>query len=370
MTQDNEATGMPDWEKSDKNILRLFVVAFAVFFVMMILVMYYIEMDIFGIIGSIFGDLAFSFIVTGFLAFKYHHKRGIVPTKRILKYFAIISAFAAVLITAMILYFVSADIQNIAQFIAGAIFIFLGMLLAIFLVLFLFLIAGFGIFGVVAVFQRRYTARYLIKVRNLTPGAGEATGRKNRIEDSTLKWLFKVPKVLDSSTLSIDLAEPRKRFPWRTYRSALMWEIFFSAVLAIYVSLNPFLFDVSSFEQRFSLASSLSIIVPVFVIPWFIYRRLKARIKGPAADFRLFDGIVDRMVGTLVAFGTLIIFIRFALKDVDAIVLLTEFISFYFFFTIVTLVATFVYFNNFEDDLSISILHEYNTLRSQSKSMT
>lgn len=370
MTEDIEATELPDWERSDKKVLKLFGITFATFLVLLIFVLSYMQIGIFDLIGFFFFALTVSLMITGFLAFKHHRKRGIIPTKRVLKYFAIISIFAAIVTTVIILIYTSADIQDGAQLLAGAIFIFLAMTLAIFLILFLFMIAGFGIFGVVSVFQRRYTARYLVKVRDLTSSTSDTIDRKSRIEDSALKWMFKVPEFLDSSTLAIDPAEPRKKFPWRTFRSALMWEIFFSAVLAIYVSLNPFLFEMGSFQERFSLASSLSIIIPIFVIPWFIYHRLKARIKGPAADFWLFDGIVSRMVGTLVAFGTLIIFIRFALRDVDAITLLVEFVNFYFFFTIVIVIATFVYFNYFEDDLSMSILHDFNRLKTQSASLT
>jgi hypothetical protein len=370
MTKDIEATELPDWERSDKKVLRLFGVTVGTFSVLVIIGSLYLGIGLLEIIGAPFIILTFSFFITGFLAFKHHYRRGIIRTKKVLKWFAIISLFSAIGATIPLLYLISAEVQDGGQLLAATIVIFLAMMLAIFLILLLFMLAGFGIFGVVSVFQRRYTARYLVKVRNLTSSTSDSLDRKNRIEDSALKWLFKVPKVLDSSTLAIDPSEPRKEFPWRTFRSALMWEIFFSAVLAIYVSLNPFLFEVGSFEERFSLASSLSITIPIFVIPWFIYRRLKARIKGPAADFWLFDGIVSRMVGTLVAFGTLLIFLRFALRDIPAFEILIQFVNFYFFFTIVIVIATFVYFNYFEDDLSISILNDFNRLKSQSASLT
>lgn len=366
MIEDAQATELPNWELSDKRILRLFVITFAIFFLTVILILISAlpdeDFDVFGVIGFFFFILVFSFIITGLLAFKHHHNRGIIPTKRILKYFAIISLFAAIGITALVIFLIGAEAQDAGQLVAGAIFIFLGFMLAVFVILCLFLMVGFGIFGVVSVFQRRYTARYLVKVRNLTLHASDSADGKSSIEDSALRWLFKVPEVLDSGTLAIRPERPGKKFPWKTYRSALMWEIFFSAVLAIYVSLNPFLFEVSTFQERFSLASSLSIIIPIFVIPWFVYHRLKARIRGPAADFWLFDGIVSRMVGTLVAFGTLVIFIRFALRDIDATILLIEFVNFYFFFIIVIVIATFVYFNNFEDDLAMDVARDYGRL--------
>jgi hypothetical protein len=369
MNKDTEAAELPDWERIDKKVLWLFGITVGVFSVLLIIGSLYLGIGLLEIIGAPFIVLTFSFFITGFLAFKHHYRRGIIRTKKVLKWFAIISFFSAIGATIPLVFLISTEVQDGGLLLVATTVVFLAMILAIFLILLLFMMAGFGIFGVVSAFQRRYTARYLVKVSNLTSSPSDTLDRKDRIEDSALKWFFKVPEVLDSSTLAIDPEEPRKKFPWRIFGSALMWEIFFSAVLAIYVSLNPFLFEVGNFQERFSLASSLSIIIPIFVIPWFIYRRLRARIKGPAADFWLFDGIVSRMVGTLVAFGTLIIFIRFALRDIDAFEIAIQFANFYFFFTIVIVIATFVYFNYFEDDLSISILNDFNRLKRRSASL-
>ena len=70
MTEDAEATELPDWELSDKKILRLFVITFAIFFVIVTLILILAlpneELDVFGIIGFFFFILVFSFIIGKF----------------------------------------------------------------------------------------------------------------------------------------------------------------------------------------------------------------------------------------------------------------------------------------------------------------
>jgi len=371
MIEPIEATSLIDWKKSDKRILMVFWVAFSSIFAVTLVALIYLfrasqpgsKPGIFDIIGAFFFVLVISFLFSGSLAYKYHRKRGIIPTKRVLKWFAIISSVSAIVFTILVLVLISADVRDNLELLVGTVFIYLGLILAVFLVLIVFMIVGFGVFGVMSVIQRRYTAEYLVKVSHITPNAGDTTGKKGGIIYPVLQWLFNIPDVLDSNTLTVDEIHPRKRFPWRTLGSALMWEIFFSAVLAIYISLNPFLFEIGTFQQRFSLSSSLSIIIPMFIIPWFIYLRLNARIKGPVKDFKLFDGIKSRMVGTLVAFGTLIVFLRFALRDISAFKILEEFTNFYFFFIVVTIIFTFVYLNYFEDDLAMTVHKEFDELK-------
>ena len=373
MNEDVEAPALPDWKRSDKAILISFVVSMIIFGCvgLLALITSYADpdpdndMDFFALVSMFFSILLVSFIIAGFVAFKHHHKRGIIPTKKVFRFYAIASLISSFPITALLLFVSEVDTQDLGRVAAAAGGIFIGMFVAIFLILILFTIAGFGVFGLVSVVQRQQTARLLVKVKEITRYTDDTVKMRGRMEHRGLQWLFRIPDVIDTGTLRIDRTSPRDRFPWKIFASAFGWEIFFSVVLAIYVSLNPFLFEIGDFQQRFSLSSSLSIVIPIIIIPWFIYLRLNARIKGPVKDFKLFDGIKSRMVGTLAAFGTLIVFIRFALRHIDAFEILGHFGFFISTFTLGTIFFTFVYFNYFEDDLASFVAGDYQRLVSK-----
>jgi hypothetical protein len=109
------------------------------------------------------------------------------------------------------------------------------------------------------------------------------------------------------------------------------------------------------FTTLFSISSSLSFFIPILILPWFLYRRLSARIKGPVKDFKLYKGLKSRMTQILATIGTLIVFVRFSLVSVDFETVAGTFAVYYFFFVIGAMLITFAYFNYFDDDLAASV---------------
>ena len=366
MSEPIEATALPDWDESDRRTVWLFEIVFSsIFAVVLISGLYYGGISLISIMSTLFLILTVSFIITGLLAFKHHHRRGMISTKRVLKWFAAISFCSAIDATVPLYVLISADAQDSTRVLISTVSVYMSMVLAIFLILLLFMLAGFGVFGLLFALQRRYTAGYLVKVKDITSRTRSTSKKKGGIEYRGLQWLFAIPDVLDSDSLTFDEVKPRKQFPLKVFGVALLLEVFFSAILSVYVSLNPFLFEMGGFQELFSLSSSLSIFIPIFIIPWFLYLRLNARIRGPVKDFKLFDGIQSRMLGSLAIFGTLIVFIRYALRDIDAWLILGSFALFYFFFIIVSVVFTFVYFNYFEDDLAMTVARDYQELTNE-----
>jgi hypothetical protein len=366
-----------DWKKRDRRIMYLFIAMLGLtVFGSVSSGVFYLKQGFLDIVDSILGGLTIVFWITGVLAFYYYRRTGIVPTKRILKLFAKFALAFAIVPTLLLLVFeVSPTMSNSLELLAATVAIYLVMVLVLFVIPLMFIIAGFGMMSITSIAQKRLIPDALVQVKGITANAQDSSGikiKKKGMEYPALNWLFAIPNVLDTGTLTVDKIAPRKTFPWAYFKTAMMWEVFFSAVLAIYVSLNPFMFEIAgngSIQNRltslFSLTLGLSFFIPIFVIPWFTYHRVNARIKGPVKDFRLFDGIKSRMVGTLVAFGTMIVFIRFALRDIDAILILREFVIFYFFFSIVVAFATFVYFNYFADDLARYVVDAFNREKDQ-----
>ena len=97
----------------------------------------------------------------------------------------------------------------------------------------------------------------------------------------------------------------------------MFWQLLLGIVIIIYVSLNPFLLESFSFESLFTISSNISLLIPLIILPWFIFLRFEARINGPVKDFPLYSGIAYRMYQTFVTVGSIIIIIRLALKNVN-----------------------------------------------------
>ena len=134
-----------------------------------------------------------------------------------------------------------------------------------------------------------------------------------------------------------------------------MWQLLLGIIVIIYISLNPFFLESISFQSLFSIASNISLFIPIIILPWFIFLRIDARIKGPVKDFQLYSGIAYRMYRTFVTLGTIIIIIRLALKNVNLREVIMAIPIYYVFFIITVFFLTFVYFNYFENTIASDV---------------
>jgi hypothetical protein len=352
-----------DWKKRERRILFVFF-GFLVLVILGVVVSEAVteKPDVLRAVDRVMSGLTGVLSFTGILAFIYYSDWGIVSTKRMMRVFGRFALAVAIVPTIYLMYTdVAPNADGAVELVVAAVAIFLAMVLALFLVQFVFTLVGFGLMAVVYIAQKRFTPDTLLNIQRITANTEDPTKirvKRKGMEFPILHWLFAIPDVLDTRTLTLDRVSPRDKFPWKPFLRALKWEVIFSIVLAIYVSLNPFLLGWSNLTGRFSLSTNLSILIPVFILPWFIFLRLNARIKGPVRDFKLFNGIKSRMVGSLIAFGTIIVFIRFALRDIGAFEVIQSFLAFYIIFLAVAAFVTFVYFNNFEDGLASSTLRD------------
>ncbi len=116
-----------------------------------------------------------------------------------------------------------------------------------------------------------------------------------------------------------------------------------------------------------NIAQNVSTFIPIFILPWFIYLRLDAKIKGIVKDFRLFDGLKSRMLQTIVAFSKLILFVRMAVVRPGFGEFINAFLGFFMLFIIGVILTTFVYFNYFENDLAEDIVKRYEEMKGEGK---
>ncbi len=317
---------MNNLKKTDKNILKFFFILLIILFSLTLIVNLYIEASLDQIVNSLFLSLIINFFITGILAFRYYSKRGILSTKTIFKRLAITAAIIAPVFTAFLFLDTLSKSNDPNLYLwsnasyAALIGLYIGMFLAVFLVFVILIFIGFGMIGILSALERGGIPEILLHVSRITPHISDSNKKKDikaYIEYSMFRWLFIIPDNLDTKTLIISHVKPKEQFPWSILKKAMMWQILLGAIVIIYISLNPFFLEGTSFQNLFNIATNISLSIPFIILPWFIFLRLNARIKGPVKDLQLYSGIAYRMYRTFVTLGTLIIIIRLALKNVN-----------------------------------------------------
>jgi hypothetical protein len=362
-------------QKTDKRILIFFLLMFILFLLFTIVgITYSGDFNLGSIIPSFLGSMSFAIFSTGFLAYKYHRRRGIISTKKIFKLIAKISIIIGIGFAIGMFFLLTQtsilqdppvegdSLMMIAMFVG----LFIGGILATLIGFIVILIVGFGMMGVMSALIRLKTADFLVEITKITTNITEETKKEDKktyMGYIWLRWAFDIPDILDTKTLTINSGEPKKKIPWSIFKKAVMWQLFFGFVIVIYISFSPFLLDIMDMMSLFSIASNISTFIPLFILPWFIYLRLDAKIEGPVKDFKLYDGLSARMFQTLFAFSTLILIVRLALEKSEVQSVLLSFASFYIFFVIGVLIFTYIYFNYFENDLASDIAKKYEKLR-------
>lgn len=206
-----------------------------------------------------------------------------------------------------------------------------------------------------------------LAIRRLLPGILKGVrlatfSRKDGTDTRLMLWLMDIPDMLDLSKLKVEAEPPNTRFPWDRFYHAIFWEIFLGTIMAIYVSLNPLLLESLDVVQVFSVLGSISMIIPIIIIPWFSLLALQARIPGITKDFKIYRGIRSRILQTFVALGTIMVFIRLALREHDPATIFSSFLSYYMLLGLFSLYFAFVYFNFFESDLAKETERRYQKL--------
>ncbi|MCK5254192.1 MAG: hypothetical protein KAQ96_14635, partial [Thermoplasmata archaeon] len=205
-----------------------------------------------------------------------------------------------------------------------------------------------GLVGIVYLLTVGFAPPFLRRVRNLTAG--------DRWYGGVLEWLFFIPDNLDTGTLSATAPVVEKEFPWARFKRAVAWQMIFALLIAVLVSLNPFLLEAVSIETLFTVMENAYIFVPMLFLPVLVVLRLRVKIEGPVKDFYIYVGIRTRLVRTFLAIGTLVLFIRLALKDLDPEMLLLRMTGYFFMAIILISTFTWLYFNIVENQLAFKVI--------------
>jgi hypothetical protein len=234
------------------------------------------------------------------------------------------------------------------------------------LMMFVIIFMGFGMIGVLVAIERAVVPEILLHISRITSNTTKTMRKKAPTQHfgySAYRWLLVIPDVLDTKNLRIRKVKPIKRFPWPIFWKAMMWQLLLGTIVLIYISLNPLLLEDISYQILFDVATNVSTFIPLVIIPWFVFLRLDAKLKGPTRDFKIYSGIVYRMYRTFITLGTIIIIIRLAFKHVSILEIVITFPIYYLTFFFATFIFTFIYFNYFETDLAKDVAYRYSKIK-------
>ena len=317
--------------------------------------------DLYGFASSALGGLSASFTIVGVPAYFRHRERSLTPRRTVLRWVVAVSVVIAV---TLVIFFAWAavhapelvmfDGDSTQALLLGMVLVVIALFIVSFIMCIVSLLLAFGIVGVLSALERRYTARALRQISRLSSSKGFS------MADRAVKWLFNIPDILDTRTLSVCPQGPRRRVSLSDLKAPVLWQLIFGFVLGIYISFNPFFSDRSpdAILRLFSLLTSASILIPLIILPWFLFRRLGAGISGQTRQFTLFDGIRSRMFQSYFAIGTIVILVRLSIQEIA--VALEHFVFAFAAFMVTLLVSatvvTFVYLNYFENKLAEDII--------------
>lgn len=359
--------------RTDKKILKFSIGSFIIISILGCVPLIFIFKASFDQISTgLYSSFIITCILTGILVYMNYRKRAIIPTKKIIGWFAKFAIAIAPGLTAII-YFSEISTNPDPNISIGTpvfffmIFVlFIIMFLIVFLILFIILIFALGMIGLLSAAIRGITPQILLHVSRITPNVidtAQNPDSKMPKVYSFLSWLYCTPEELDSRTLRINRGKPVKHYPWSSLKKAMLWQFLFGVVVIIYISLNPLYLGSMSFQRLFNIASNATTFIPFIIIPWFIFLRLDARIKGFVRDYKLYDGIVYRMYRTVVTLGTILIIIRLGLQSVDPMEVLQTFSAYFVMLLGTTFILSFVYFNYFENGLAWKVAKRYRKIK-------
>jgi hypothetical protein len=358
--------------KNDRNILILFFSIFIFFYIISIIAFLTGNISLVGLADGLFISIFFGLGITGILSYIYYRKNAIIPTKKLLKWSALIALPIAIVPTLLVLLLAIPDSDlptNIGMLLGMAFGLFIVMFLMVLLVIIVLVCFGFGMVGVLAALVRAIAPEVLLHVLRISANRS-AGNHKNKKEsklstiDSIINWAFAIPDVLDTKTLKINQGRPRNWFPWPNLYKAIFWQLLFGTVIIIYISFNPlYVKSELDFQYLFSIAANFTIIVPFFILPWFIFLRLDSKIKGQVKDYELYRGIIYRMYQTFFTLGTILIIIRLGLEEIDSTVILLALPMYYLFYISIIFLVSYIYFNYFENGLAWEVAKSYKKIK-------
>ncbi len=218
-------------------------------------------------------------------------------------------------------------------------------------------LGGFGVVGLVVALQRRYFYTILSRI--------EALGLKRRpdLRDRFLSSLFNIREDTDTRNLTMEHSFTRNRMPWRELSELMTLGFLLGILVWLYLGLNPVLLNNFSMMEAMLMLFLISMYVPLFVMPWAIFKTLDVRICGEFRDVRLSREVLSTLRKTILPVLAITIYAIIAVNEMSLeIVLGSMFAATLFNMAVVGSTAMIFYFL-FEKGLVESIVGRWKVFR-------
>ncbi len=341
------------WDVKERKLLYIFMGVLFFFWGINILIAYVTnDWSVWTFGNNMLSGILFASFFAGFVFTRRFWNQGIVPARRIiimlLKLSLIVGLFTVMIFSFFLAYYPEeafgedppdqlSDLEwigmMIVMFFIGVLFGFVGLLFM--------MVVGMGFVGAVTMFGVGLTPVAIRRVEGITAS--------DEMEAGILAWFLLIPENLDTGTLSVTRPVKEDVFPWPRFYHAISWQIMISLIIALSLSLNPFVPETISPSQILNLLTNANIIVPLIILPALLYLRLRVRIEGPVKDFRVYKGIQSRLIRTFFAIGTIIIILRLAVEDVTSQDFLLSFAGYAIISVSIIVFFTWLYYNFFEN---------------------
>ncbi|MHA1969363.1 MAG: hypothetical protein ACW964_16385 [Candidatus Hodarchaeales archaeon] len=357
--------------KSDKTIFKFFFIMLGIIFTI-ILINETINWhgSYAAVVVSILNGSMIVFLLTGILTL-YYTRKSIISTKKIFIWFIISALIIAIVITIIFYlllsltdildgYFTINQKDNFNVYLIFWVFTYL--FLGIFVMQLLLFLMGFGVNGILTAVERGVGPETMLFISRISHKTSKSMKKKEPrlyLRYHTLRWRFNIPNNLNTKPLTVSKVKPRSQFPWKQFKSAIIWENLFGIVLSINISLNPLLLNEISIEELFATSSFIGAFILILIFPFLIYNRINAIIGGVKKPFKLEAGLRNRTFQIIAGVGTLIFLIRFILQDFILETVILSFFIFFLAYLAISIILTFIYYNYFEDDLARDIANRY-----------
>ncbi len=291
---------------------------------------------------SFFSYIMLIMFIEGLVCLPSHWHRGVLPNRFIIALLVV----AVLLLTAFLLSFptyidhlIPIELRPYVDHIGFA-------YLAIMMVIGYFMVCGFGVMGILGSMMRILLLPLLMKVETLSlDGGDDVVGRATA-------YLLYIPKVIDPSDVEVDLPDMDASFPMEDMARSIAWDMGLACVIGIYFAFNPFILENLTASQALGMAVSAALCVPLFIVPWAVLDRMNARIVGPFRDHMLGDGLRRRVLGIVIASGTLLAFLRISFQEMSLDQIVITYSSYVMVNAIIAIIFMFIFHNYFERDIA------------------
>ena len=232
-------------------------------------------------------------------------------------------------------------------------------LVGIYVLLFVSLLASYGVISVVVAYFRKYYARILHSLE--------------RNDDSKLcrsaRKTFGIPEVIDVSEVTLETPEYTEHFPHSLFIRIFAYELVIGLVIASYIFLNPVFLQSVQYGEMMVLMMLLSLFVSVFVVPVSILHSLGATAHSKGnRPFPIWEGMKNRMFHP--AFYVALFFTLLWISiytQMDSYRILSHYMGYLLFMAFLSALVAFIYLNSFYIPLKRGIVENFNESETERK---